>query len=262
MTQSSSTGQLRLMVRMLLSNTSGHEYDWMNPLLLKWRASRDEPPWHGTTVEEKSTLPLVFEPGTSFRYGAGSDWTGKLIETATGLSLDSFMQKKIWDPLGIKDITFWPKKRPDMQNRLAKISTLNEKGEPPAVDAEGYDFLAGVTDCLGGGGAFASAKDYFVFLQAVLRRDLRILNEASWQELFRPQLDERCKKEFNDYINSSPLLTQALAMRVPAEVERSWSFAGMVCEMGQPGRMGRGTVMWGGVPSEQWVSIFHSYFRS
>lgn len=239
---------------MLLSNTSGHCYDWMSPHLLKWRASRDEPPWHGTTVESKSTLPLVFEPGTGWAYGGSYEWAGKLVERASGMDLETFMQKYIWGPLGIKDITFWPKNRPDLQERMATISTLGENGEPPAKHAKGFDFLAGVTDCLGGGGAYACARDYFVFLQAVLRRDRRLLSEDSWRELFRPQLDERCKKAFNGYINSSPLLTQALGMRIPPESERSWGFAGLICERGQPGRMGPGTVMWGGVPSEQWVS--------
>ncbi|KAL1602387.1 hypothetical protein SLS60_005803 [Paraconiothyrium brasiliense] len=71
-------------LRHLLSHTSGYEYDWFNPLLAKWRASRNELPWTGPTVEDKSTLPLLFEPGTSFRYSGGPDWAGKLLERLTG----------------------------------------------------------------------------------------------------------------------------------------------------------------------------------
>jgi hypothetical protein len=59
---------------MLLSHTNGHEYDFMSPAIMKWRASRGETPWNGPTVEEKSTVPLAYEPGTSWRYGHGSDW--------------------------------------------------------------------------------------------------------------------------------------------------------------------------------------------
>ena len=65
----------------------------MTPLLQKWRASRGEVPWSGPTVEEKSTLPLLFEPGTSWAYGAGFDWAGKMIERVTGQSLESYMSK-------------------------------------------------------------------------------------------------------------------------------------------------------------------------
>jgi CubicO group peptidase (beta-lactamase class C family) len=66
---------------MLLSHTSGHEYDWMNPMIMKWRASRGETPWCGPTVEEKSTVPLVYEPGTSWAYSHGSDWVSELCRT-------------------------------------------------------------------------------------------------------------------------------------------------------------------------------------
>ncbi|KAF2680079.1 beta-lactamase/transpeptidase-like protein [Lentithecium fluviatile CBS 122367] len=245
-------------LRMLLSHTNGHEYDWFNPLLMKWRASRGEMPWVGPTVEQKSTLPLIFEPGTSFRYGAGSDWAGKLVEKATGKSLEAFMAERIWGPLGIKDITFYPKKRDDMADRMATISTLNEKGEGPAVDAPDFDILFGGTECLGGGGGFASMEGYFAFLQAVLRKDRSLLNDLSWTELFKPQLNEQCKKAFNDYLKSSPLHSQYLGMCIPTDLEKTWSFAGMICEKGQRGRMSDGSIFWGGVPSMTWYLDFEA----
>jgi hypothetical protein len=47
-------GTTAITLRMLLSHTSGHEYDWFSPLLARWRASRNEQPWTGPTVEHKS----------------------------------------------------------------------------------------------------------------------------------------------------------------------------------------------------------------
>lgn len=226
---------------------------------MQWRASRGETPWCGATVEEKSTVPLVYEPGTSWRYSHGSDWAGKLVEKVSGKTLDAFMKEKIWEPLSITDLTFYPKKRPDMHDRMATISTLTDKGEGPAADAPDFDTLFGATDCLGGGGAFGSAEAYFTFLQAVLRRDSQILSEDSWTELFRPQLDARCKKEFNDHLQLSPLHTQYLGMSLPTDLPKQWSFAGMICEKGQDGRMNDGTIFWGGVPSMTWVCCICSF---
>ncbi|KAI4675936.1 uncharacterized protein J4E84_009912 [Alternaria hordeiaustralica] len=243
---------------MLLSHKNGHEYDWLNPDLGKWRASRGETPSCGPTVEEKHTLPLLYEPGTSFKYGPGSDWAGKVIEKVSGKRLDAFMKEKIWDPLGITDISFFPRERSDMEDRVANISTLNEQGEGPATDAGGFDAFVDATDCLGGVGAFASADAYFTFLQSVLKRNSRLLNDDSWDELFKPQLDESCKKELNDYLKSSPLHTQLLGMGLPADIERQWSFAGMIAEQGQEGRMNAGTVFWGGVPSLTWYLDFEA----
>lgn len=64
-------------------------------------------PWGGETVEEKATLPLLFEPGTGWMYGCGLEWVGKLIERVNNVSLEEYMKKNIWEPLGIKDISFW-----------------------------------------------------------------------------------------------------------------------------------------------------------
>ncbi|KAH7095782.1 beta-lactamase/transpeptidase-like protein [Paraphoma chrysanthemicola] len=239
-------------LRMLLCHTNGHEYDWMSPTIMKWRASRGEGPWSGPTVEDKSTVPLLYEPGTSWRYSHGTDWAGKLIEKVSGKTLDAFMQENIWTPLGINDLTFYPNEKPHMSDRRATISTLSETGEGPAVDAPDFDILFAATDCLGGAGGFGSAEAYFTFLQAVLRRDPKLLRDASFTELFKPQLDERCKKELNDNIKASPLHTQFLGLGLPTNDPKQWSLAGLVNEKGQEGRFSEGTIMWGGVPSMTW----------
>jgi CubicO group peptidase (beta-lactamase class C family) len=241
---------------MLLTHTNGHEYDFIHPLLTKWRASRGETPFCGPTVEEKCTVPLVYEPGTSFSYGMGSDWTGRLIEKLSGKTLDAFMKERIWSPLGIEDMTFYPQEKPDMESRMATMSTLNEKGEGPVTDISSFDIRFGATACLGGAGAFGSAEGYFAFLQAVLKRDAKLLNDASWTELFKPQLNERCKKELNDYLKSSPERTQWVGLCLPTDIEKQWSFAGMVVEQGQEGRMNEGTIFWGGMPSMTWYLDF------
>ena len=240
-------------LRMLLSHTSGHEYDWFSPLLGKWRASRKEGLWTGPTVAHKSALPLVFPPGTGFAYGAGHDWAGKAVEVATGETLDEFMRARIWAPLGIEDdISFYPRAHPRMRDRMADISTLNEKGETPAVDAPFFDIMFGGTDCLGGGGLFASAEAYYKFLSAVFRRDARLLTAESYTELFRPQLDEKGEKAFNEYLALSPAHTQFLGLRIPLSIPMTWSFAGMIAKGSQEGRFEKGSTFWAGVPSVVW----------
>jgi CubicO group peptidase (beta-lactamase class C family) len=241
--------------RMLLTHTSGHEYDWFNPNLGKWRASRGEQPWTGPTVAHKSALPLVFPPGKGWAYGAGHDWAGKVVEVVSGTTLDAFMKEHLWKPLGIEnDVSFYPKVNEAMNSRLASISTLNEKGEPPAVDAPEFDILFGGTDCLGGGGLFASSQGYFTFLSAVYRRDARVLTKSeSYEELFRPQLDEAAEKAFNDYLVLSPIHTQFLGLQIPLPQTRmTWSLAGMTAKDAVPGRFEKGTTFWAGVPSCVW----------
>ena len=244
---------ITITLRMLLCHTSGHEYDWFNPLLGKWRASRNEQLWTGPTVEHKSALPLVFAPGTDFAYGAGHDWAGKLVEVVTGGTFNSFMRARIWAPLRIDDnASFYAQTHEGMRHRLADLSTLNDKGEPPASDADAFDLLFGGTDCLGGAGVCASADAYYTFLSALLRRDPRLLKAASYEELFRPQLNDRLEEALNTYIASSPIHTSFLGMAIPLSIRKNWSFAGLVAKEGQPGRFAPGTTFWGGTPSSEW----------
>ena len=53
---------------------------------------------------------LEFQPGSRWAYSAqaGHDTLGRIVEIASGMPLNEFFQKRIFDPLGMKDITFWP----------------------------------------------------------------------------------------------------------------------------------------------------------
>ena len=235
----------------------------MDSLLQRWRENRGEMPWSGTTVEEKSTLPLMFEPGTSWMYGAGHDWTGKMIERATGQTLETYMSKNIWEPLGIKDITFWPKERADMASRLADLSVLDPTGSGKAVDAPEADVNGGITECLGGGGAFASSEAFMSLLHAVLNEDPRLLNSRSYEELFKPQLDGACKEALNNLLFCDQQMQEWFGVNVPASGQKNWSFAGLLSVDEYPGWMKKNTLIWGGAPNTIWVStIYVPEYRS
>lgn len=251
--------QTPITLRMLLACTSGHEYDWINANLTKWRASRGEGIWHGVTVEDKSAIPLTFAPGTGIGYGGGCDWVGKAIEIAFSTTLEDFMREHIWSPLGIQDnMAFFPKTKPGMKDRFATLSTLTELGEAPAVDEPNFDLLCGGTDDFGASGVCCTPQAYYTFLSAVFRRDKRLLSAESYTELFRPQLNEELEQAFNNYLFLSPAHSQFLALGVPREIRKNWSFAGMVCMDALPGRFEKGTIMWGGVPCCTWFMDFEA----
>jgi CubicO group peptidase (beta-lactamase class C family) len=80
---------------------------------------------------------LEFQPGSRWRYspGAGFETLGRVIEIASGMPLDRFFRTRIFDPLGMNDITFWPTdaqwphvatvyERPS--NRLMKVTMPND----------------------------------------------------------------------------------------------------------------------------------------
>lgn len=242
-------------LRMLLAHTSGAEYDVMSPMLAKWRMQRGEQPWMGTTVEDKTSIPLTYQPGSGWRYSSSSDTAGLLIERLTGRTLDELLIERILKPLGIPEgeFTFSPDKYPGPKARKTDMSTLDENTmAPPAKHLPDFDPVFGATVCLGGGGSWATPEAYFTFLKAVARRDGKLLNEASWDEMFRPQLDQRCEDSMNSWIESSPFISRTVGTGLPDDLRKSWSFAGMVCIEGREGVVNTGTIMWGGMPSILW----------
>ena len=55
--------------------------------------------------------PLTFEPGSKWKYAnEGIDTLGRVIEVVSGESYEKFLQKRVFDPLEMKDTTFYPTK--------------------------------------------------------------------------------------------------------------------------------------------------------
>jgi hypothetical protein len=115
------------------------------------------------------------------------------------------MKANLWEPLGMRDVTFFPSTRPDMKARMADMSErdaasgkVKHSTSPPIyLDGQGNE----MTDCLGGQGSFTTAEEYIKVLKAVLDCDSegegKILSKASVDELFKPQLGEGSKATLN-----------------------------------------------------------------
>ncbi len=52
------------------------------------------------------TLPLFFQPGEKWMYGLNADLLGYLIEIWSGMPLEEFFMKRVFQPLGMKDTYF------------------------------------------------------------------------------------------------------------------------------------------------------------
>ena len=77
---------------------------------------------------------LEFQPGSRWTYspGAGFETLGRIIEIASGMPLDQFFRTRIFDPLGMKDITFWP-----TDAQWPRVATVYGRGaERPDEDGD------------------------------------------------------------------------------------------------------------------------------
>lgn len=209
----------------------------------------------GETVEESFTQPLIYEPGTSWLYSTSIDWAGKLVERITGQTLEEYMKANIWRPLGIKDITFWPEKNPNMKSRMASMTIRDEETEKVIHDPEGAK-MPGSKDCFGGHGAFASMPDYFKILQSLLVDDERVLKRSTTAQMFQPQLTKK-SQEAQKRLMAKPNTTMLFVGEFPKHVPLDWGIGGILTMEADEGWRGQNTLIWSGLPNLFWVRWWH-----
>jgi CubicO group peptidase (beta-lactamase class C family) len=144
----------------LLTHTSGFAYDTWDESMLKYNMLHGGPA-AGTVAP---LTPLIFEPGTRWQYGTSADWTGRLVEAVSGLTLEQYFQRNILQPLGMKDTTFvFPADKFDRlvsSSRRLPDGSLKEDPRTMPVPPQAFN---------GGGGLFSTAPDYVLFMQMILK---------------------------------------------------------------------------------------------
>ncbi|HMK17640.1 MAG TPA: serine hydrolase domain-containing protein [Chitinophagaceae bacterium] len=116
-------------------------------------------------------LPLSFQPGEKWQYGLNSDLLGCLIEVISGMNLEDFLRKNIFDPLGMKD-TYFNVPSPKA-NRLATVYTEDASSKiiPWSHEFRNIDPDYPIMKkryFSGGAGLSSTAFDYAIFMQMLL----------------------------------------------------------------------------------------------
>jgi CubicO group peptidase (beta-lactamase class C family) len=125
------------------------------------------------TMLRLGELPLEYQPGERWNYGLNTDVLGHIIELVSGMSLESFFQKMICEPLGMKDT--WFNLPLALQPRLTTIYTrdslknFSKMAEGKSPVSPNFPNLK-KTYFSGGGGLSSTAKDYAIFLQMLLNK--------------------------------------------------------------------------------------------
>ena len=110
---------------------------------------------------------MQYEPGEKWKYTqSGINAAARIVEVVSGMTFDAFLQKRLFDPLGMKDTTFYPT---DAQR--ARLVTAYAKNKdtgalepvPPRADFGPRD-----RPPQGNGGLYSTAPDYARFCQMLL----------------------------------------------------------------------------------------------
>jgi len=159
----------------LLTHTSGLTYGFhrSHPVDARYRAGGFEwgyPPGLDLAAccDAWAGIPLLFQPGAEWNYSVSTDVLGRVIEVASGQSLDEFLASAVFGPLGMTETAFCVGEQD--AGRLAALYTPGQGGQAARLNTMGKvaatrpDFLSG------GGGLISTAGDYHRFTQMLLGR--------------------------------------------------------------------------------------------
>lgn len=134
-------------------------------------------------IPAHASKPLQFEPGSQWRYcQSGMNTLGRVVEVVSGQSFPEFLQARIFEPLGMKDTSFYPTR--EQAGRLAKSyhRVDGKLEETPIMLLGGKDLTSHDRYPAANGGLFSTASDYARFCQMMLNR-----GSLNGKEYLKPQ---------------------------------------------------------------------------
>ena len=140
-------------------------------------------------VRSYAMTPLLFEPDSRYQYAnAGINTAGRIIEVMSGMPYETFLDRRLFEPLGMQDTTFWPDEK-----QIARLA----KSYKPASDATAlvetpvtqlmYPLNDRSRQPMPAGGLFSTAADLTRFCQMILGggvyKGKRYLSEAAVKQM-------------------------------------------------------------------------------
>ncbi|MDH3650309.1 MAG: beta-lactamase family protein [Saprospiraceae bacterium] len=217
-------------IRHLLTHTSGIVYGGFSPGKLQIVYNQ-----HGMTdaglsqgewsteelIDRLAKVPLAFQPGEKYHYGLNMDVLGRVIEVVSGMSLDQYFDKHIFEPLDMVDTYFYVPE--EKQDRIVPLYTYNPTGGWAMAEDFGftmdYPTEVGRNYFAGGGGLSSTAMDYAKFIQSLVNqgsyKGRRILSRKTMEVMTSDQMI-KLNKEGKGFANF-PGLTYCLGFALYKE---------------------------------------------
>jgi CubicO group peptidase (beta-lactamase class C family) len=217
-------------IRHLLTHTSGIGYGFSSPTLTKIMA------------KEKKTeldLPLLFDPGESWAYGASTRVLGHLVEAISAQKIDAFLASRILQPLGMHDTGYLVP--PEKISRVVAVNARGTDGKfverpmPTTLPAQ----------VQGDGGLYGTTTDYGLFLRMLLNRGTlngkRILSERSVKTIFENHMG-------SVVVQPQESANQTLSRNFPVGAGKDrWGLGFQLAAEKQADRRSPGSGTWAGI---------------
>ncbi len=178
-----------ILVRELLSHTSG----------LPFKSDMEQPTLDVFPLAERvrsyAKMQLLFQPGTKSQYSnAGINTAGRIIEVVSGMPYEKFLDERLFQPLGMKDTTFWP-----AGARLERVpksyKPANDGGlEAVPIGQLNYPLDDRDRQPMPAGGLFSTATDLAIFYRMLANSGTfegkRVLSQKAVDQMTSDQSGE------------------------------------------------------------------------
>lgn len=154
-------------------------------------------------IDRLASLPLAYQPGTSWQYSLASDVLAHIVELLSGQKFDEWMREHLFAPLGMHDTHFSVPAH--IAQRVAELyDLLDEKLSATGLAstfAEPLSFLGG------GGEVLSTANDYLRFCRMLLNGGIldgqRILETVSVRRMTHNHLTAEQQQALNAVMGPS-----------------------------------------------------------
>ncbi len=225
----------KITLRHLLTHTSGFGYPITDIELSTFES--DNWPYED--------LPRRFESGTSFLYGTSTDWVGKLVEKLSGMSLEVYFTRHIFEPLEMSR-TFY--NVPDsLKPLIVSMGDRGKDGKGKLRELPGRVPKAKTIKFSGGSGLFSTPSDYTKLLKCMLHFGAGpggpILKKETVLEMTRNQVGSISLDPKGRYFDPGICCNFAGFM----DGDSKWGLAFMIDNNDRVYGRKIGTVLWGGL---------------
>lgn len=246
-------------LRELLTHSSGTVYALMHPLLGAYLTHHLGRPASATNnnITYSHSHPSAFAPGTSWSYSPGLEWAGIAVaQVSQSDNLSDYIQRHIFEPLGMNSSTFHPTRRPEIMARMTHMPMRDPTSGKLVPNTSGMWPIIDPEDDFGGAGMYSCASDYIKLLTSLLLNDGKVLKpETVDNVLFRPCLSAESKAAMNGMFAGPFASFLAPGYPIASDaVVYDYAPGGAVLVNGAKGLAGKGTLYWAGLPNSDWVS--------
>ena len=237
----------------LLLHTGGFGYDFFSETYNRLAQEKGQP---SVITASKASLmtPLQFDPGDRWEYGTNIDWCGQVVEGITGKRLGEVFQTRIFEPLGIEDMTF------ELNDGLrARLAGMHARGADGSLTPMDFELPDTPEIHMGGHGLYGTVGDYMRFIRMWLNDGMgengRVLKPETVAMAEKNHLGD---KKICMLPGVIPSLSND-AEFFPGQ-SKSWSYSFMVNDEEAPTGRPAGALGWAGLANLfYWIDRHNGY---